>query len=179
LGQVDAAAASMNKGDALFASLRTVGPLYLAPFLLGRLLTNFELLKQSARNKSPNIGYQKKQAHQSLKQALKISKKHVLYRVWIYRTAGEYFWFAGKHKTALKWQKKAIIEGEDLGALPDLARTYFEVGKCLMEPQSKCKELNGMNSQNYLDKARAMFEEMDLQYDLDELDRLRNRNLIK
>ena len=72
----------------------------------------------------------------------------------------------------MKWQKKAIKEGENLGARPDLARTYFEVGKCLMEPQSKHKQLNDMDSQNCLNKARVMFEEMDLQYDLDELDRL-------
>ncbi len=75
LDQVAAAATTMNKGDALFTSLRTVGPLYFAPFLLGRLLTIFEMLKESVRNKSPDIRYRKKQTHQSLKQAIKISKR--------------------------------------------------------------------------------------------------------
>jgi len=59
-----------------------------------------------------------------------------------------------------------------LGARPDLSRTYFEIGKRLLEPSSKHKELNGITAEEYLEKARTMFEEMDLQWDLDELDKV-------
>jgi hypothetical protein len=34
------------------------------------------------------------------------------------------------------------------------------------------KELNGISAQGYLEKARAMFEEIDLKEDLDELDKI-------
>jgi hypothetical protein len=53
-----------------------------------------------------------------------------------------------------------------------LSRTYFEVGKRLLEPNSKYKELNGITADEYLEKARTLFVEMDLQWDLDELDKL-------
>ncbi len=43
--------------------------------------------------------------------------------------------------------------GERLGARPDLSRTYFEVGKRLLEPQSKHKELNGIDPKGYLEKS--------------------------
>jgi hypothetical protein len=66
-----------------------------------------------------------------------------------------------------------IQEGERLGARPDLARTYFEVGKRLLEPHSKCKELNGISVKEYLDKAEKLFREMDLQWDLERLKRVR------
>ena len=59
-----------------------------------------------------------------------------------------------------------------MGARPDLSHTYFEVDKSLLEPNSKYKELNGITANEYLDKARSMFEEMNLQYDLDQLDRI-------
>ena len=59
-----------------------------------------------------------------------------------------------------------------MGARPDLSRTYFEVGKHLLEPNSNYKELNGITAEEYLDKARIMFKEMDLQWDLDELDKV-------
>ena len=58
----------------------------------------------------------------------------------------------------------------EMPASVDLARTYFEIGKRLLEPDSKYKELNGITAEEYLEKARIMFEEMDLQWDLDELD---------
>lgn len=56
---------------------------------------------------------------------------------------------------------------------PDLSRTYFEVGKRLLEPHSKYKELNGIDAQSYLEKSRVMFEEMGLKRDPDDLERLK------
>ena len=41
-----------------------------------------------------------------------------------------------------------------------------------MEEKSRYKELNGINAEGYLEKARTMFQEMDLQWDLDELDKI-------
>ena len=64
----------------------------------------------------------------------------------------------------------SIQEGERLGARPDLSRTYLEVGKRLLEPQSKSKELNGISAKEYLDKAEKLFREMDLQWDLEQWD---------
>jgi len=47
------------------------------------------------------------------------------------------------------------------------------VGKRLLEPKSKYKELDAIKAEEYLEKARTMFEEMNLQWDLQELDKLR------
>ena len=71
-------------------------------------------------------------------------------------------------KKVLKWWDRAIKKGEELGARLDLSRTNFEVGKRLLEPNSKYKELNGITAEEYLEKARTMFEEMDLHWGLDE-----------
>ena len=59
-----------------------------------------------------------------------------------------------------------------MGARPDLSRTYFEVGKRLMEPHSKHKKLNGIDAHGYLKKARTLFEEMGLERDLDDLKKI-------
>jgi hypothetical protein len=67
---------------------------------------------------------------------------------------------------------KLAKERELLGARLELFRTYMEVGIHLIEPNSKYKELNGISAEEYLEKARTMFEEMDLQWDLNELDRV-------
>jgi hypothetical protein len=87
---------------------------------------------------------------------------------------GLYYWLINKQNKALKWWNKSIQEGERLGARPDLSRTYFEVGKRLLEPQSKYKELNGIDARGYFEKARVLFEEMGLEQDLDDLERLKS-----
>ena len=86
---------------------------------------------------------------------------------------GEYYWLIGKQKKALKWFDKSIKEGERLGARPDLSRTYMEVGKRLLEPPQQIRELNGIDARDYLDKAETMFKEMDLEWDLEQLERVR------
>ena len=93
-------------------------------------------------------------------------------RVDSYRLRGVYYWLINKQKNALKWWQRAIQEGEHLGARIELSRSYLEIGKRLLEPGSKYKQLSGIKAEEYLEKARALFEEMDLQRDLDELDRV-------
>ncbi|MCP3876029.1 MAG: hypothetical protein GY699_23130 [Desulfobacteraceae bacterium] len=56
---------------------------------------------------------------------------------------GDLYWLIGKQKTALKWWAKSIKIGENPGAKPDLSRTYFEVGKSLLSPESNYKQLSG------------------------------------
>ena len=88
---------------------------------------------------------------------------------------GDYYWLIGKQGKAIKWFDKSIKEGERLGARPDLSRTYMEVGKRLLEPQSKYKRLNEIDAKGYLEKAEALFREMDLEWDLEQLDEIRSR----
>jgi len=108
----------------------------------------------------------------STKQALKISRKHALYRTWILQSVGEYYWLAGKQSKALSWWNKTIKEEKALGAKMDLSLAYFEVGKRLMESHSKHKEMNGIDGGGFLEKARILFEEMGLERNLGELERI-------
>jgi len=94
---------------------------------------------------------------------------------------------SGRHcKEAVRWWEKSIAEGERLGAKLELSRTYFEIGKRLLEKpltekharlQSKArslaKKIIGLTPEECLSKAEAMFREMDLQWDLAELAKVR------
>jgi class 3 adenylate cyclase/tetratricopeptide (TPR) repeat protein len=100
-------------------------------------------------------------------------KKGALERTESFRLMGTYYWLINNQKKALTWWLRSIQEGENLGAKIELSRSYFEVGKRLLEPVSRFKELDGITAEDYLEKARGMFEEMDLQWDLDELDKVR------
>jgi len=58
-----------------------------------------------------------------------------------------------------------------MGSFVELSRTYFEVGKRLLEDGSKQKKLNGIGVEEYLNKARNIFEDLGLQWDLEQLER--------
>jgi hypothetical protein len=85
---------------------------------------------------------------------------------------GLYHWLTGRQGKALEWWHTSIEEGQRLGARVELARTYMEVGKRLLEENSRFRELNEVKAEEYLEKARTLFEAMDLQWDLDELDKI-------
>ena len=114
----------------------------------------------------------KKQALRSGKNAVRNSKKVIYDVVETFRLMGIYYWLINKQKKALKWWDRSIKEGERLGAHLELSRSYFEVGKHLLEPSSKFTALNNIKAIEYLEKAKTMFEEMELQWDMDELNKV-------
>ena len=114
----------------------------------------------------------KLEVFKSGKAVIKNSKKVCSERTRGYLQMGKYYWLINKQIKAFKWWGKAIKEGERLGARPDLSRTYFEVGKRLLDPKSKQKKLNGIDARKYLNKARTLFEEMGFDRDLEELERV-------
>lgn len=148
-------------------------PLVMAPYLAACFFVDIDQLRHAIRSENSsdmaNLG---RRAYESGMAAVHNSRKYAPYRTRTFRLMGLYYWLIGQQGKALKWWDKTIQEGERLGARPDLSRTYFEVGKRLLEPKSKYKELNGIEPKGYLEKARVMFEGMGLERDLDELDRI-------
>ena len=171
-GRFEQAAATVDQGEAVRAGLGGTGPLYLAPHLLGKLLHETRLLGEAlAREDGTEIQKTRKAAGETAKQALKVSGKHALFRVWILQAVGEYHWVDGRRGKALKWWGRAVGEGRRLGALTDLSRACFTVGKHLLAPDSPSRELDGRTARQYLDQAGDLFRQLNLQRDLDELER--------
>jgi hypothetical protein len=122
-------------------------------------------------NKTGSFEYRKK-AIKSARMLLKQSQKVAQHRTEAYRLMGVYYWLTKKQNKALKWWDRSVNEGVRLGARLELSRTYFEVGKRLLEAESKFNALKGIRAEAYLEKASVLFEEMDLQWDLEELERV-------
>ncbi len=171
-GNIEKAEKSLHHANVIKSKLDLV-PFQLSSLYRSQLEYDLYRLKESIRNgnKSESFEYRKK-AVKSSKMLLKVSQKASQHRTESYKLTGVYYWLINKQTKALKWWRKAIEEGERLGARLELSRTYFEVGKRLLEAESRYKMLNGIKAQEYLEKAKVLFEEMDLQWDLDELDRV-------
>jgi class 3 adenylate cyclase/tetratricopeptide (TPR) repeat protein/ribosomal protein L40E len=113
-------------------------------------------------------------AFKSGKMLIKTSQKAALCRTDAYRLMGVYQWLNRDQKSAFDWWRKAISEGERLGARPQIARTYAEMGKRLTAAGIE-SEPDGRRSQEFLLKARTMFQELRLSHDLEDLNSVINR----
>ena len=171
-GDVDNAKKSLDLADKVRRETETV-PWQLTDFCRGQCECDLYQLREAIEKggKNGTSQYQKK-AEKSGRKLLKVTRKVAQYRTDSYRLRGLYYWLINRQKMALKWWQRAIDEGERLGARIELSRIYFEIGKRLLEPGSKYKKLSDIRAEEYLEKARALFEEMDLQWDLDKLDRV-------
>jgi len=148
-------------------------PFQLAGFYRTQLAYDLKRLNQFIKSsKKKGASEYRKQAYKSCKKLLKVTQKTAHHRAESYKLAGVYYWLINKPKKALLWWGKAIEEGERLGARLELSRIYFEIGRRFLEAGSKHKILNGISAEVYLDKARVLFGEMNLKWDLDRLDRI-------
>jgi hypothetical protein len=142
---------------------------------LQRVKSQYHLYLLEKRMRDANetaLSEHRANAKKSCKLFLRLSRKVAQHRTESSKLFGVYYWLVDKKKKALDWWSTSIEEGERLGAKLELARTFFEIGKRLQEPNSQYKMLDGIAAKNYLDKARKLFVEMGLQQDIDELDRI-------
>jgi len=172
MGDIEEAEKSLENADKIRREVNTI-PWQLSNFLKSKLMYDLYRLEESIKkgNQEESFEYRNK-AIKSGKMLLKQSKKVAEHRTESYRLMGVYYWLIKKQKNALMWWNRSISEGERLGARLELSRAYFEVGKRLLEPESKHRELNGIKAEEYLEKARVLFEEMELEGDLNELSRV-------
>ncbi len=155
-------------------SEETVTPALLGEYVLCRYVIElFKFEEAMKRVDKTAIPIYRSTALKAGTEALRTANKYAIIKTETLNLIGVYYWLIGRQRKALQWWRKAIAEGQRLNDRLELSRTYFEVGRRLLEPKSKHKELDGIRAGEYLEKARDMFEEMDLQWDLDELEKLK------
>jgi hypothetical protein len=147
-------------------------PYFLSTFYLCRVNFDLHELEEAQKNRD------EARAARAGKNALRTAKKLVK-NSWriaaditeAYKLLGRYYWLVGRQRRALQAWKKGLKEGERLGARLELCRLWAEVGRRLNEKESRYEDVNGVQGRDYLTKAKATFREMDLRWDLDELER--------
>jgi len=173
MGNIKPAERSLNHADKIRCEVEAPVPFQLSNFYRSKTEYDLYLFKESLTNghKTDSLHY-RKQAVKSGKKFLKVAQKVAQHRTESYKLTASYCWLINEQEKASKWWHKAIEEGKRLGARLEISRAYFEVGKSLLETENKHKLLNGFGAEECLQKAKILFEEMDLQWDLDELNRL-------
>jgi tetratricopeptide (TPR) repeat protein len=141
--------------------------IYYCPYLLAKTKLEFSELKEMPAG-SLKYKSQLKSVLKSAEKLISKSKKMKGSLAESYLLKAEIYQFRQKHAQAFRYYQLAIATGVKYNGRLDLSRAYFETGKFLSDPKTKYKELNGKPAGYYLEKARSMFEEMDLKWDMEE-----------
>ncbi len=174
LKDMDAAATTLIEAKELISRERHITPYYIAHFLLSQFLFDLCLFEESIKsNEESKISKLRKKSYQSGKAAQKNARKYAANKTEVFRYKGVYYWLAGKQKNALRWWRKSINIGKELQALPELARTYMEIGKRLMEKKNRFDEMDGKEYKWYLNESEKIFKKLDLEWDIEEISKLR------
>ncbi len=146
---------------------RKRGVIFYSTYLIARCHYEIASAKMTLSNDKLRKEEKKKLIRTST-ELIKYSKKYSGNLIEAYRLSGLIHQMTGNHKKAISFFDKsiefAIASSGDL----ELSRTYFDLGKFLSDPQTKQNQLNGLSGNDYLEKAKALFEKMDLQWDLEE-----------
>jgi len=145
-------------------------PLFMSSYLTGQFMLDLHLLEEAVlSNATSKIRRHRRAAAKSGKQALKNCRKYASDRIEIYRLMGVYHWLIQRQDKATQWWRRSMEAAEGMGARLDLPRTHMEIGKRLSEKRSRSQELDGITSSDYLEKARARFEQMQAWWDVEEV----------
>lgn len=184
-----------------FSSATIVSPYYRCMYSIGWWSLHYKNFNESFRINDKNSVHKhllnmRKWAHK----AVRYSNKCATDSTEACRIMGISFYLSGKYVKAFAWWKKSIDMGTRLGAKPELARTYAEIGMRLggrylhvdADPEGGvahhharlprplvrihvyAEKRLGLSPEECLDKAEAMFHEMGLEWDLEQLENFRN-----
>jgi hypothetical protein len=140
---------------------------HVSTFLSSCLLHDVEALAAApARGDRRERRALARRARRSCRAATGIAAKVARERPEVYRLAGRLYWLLGSPERALSWWSRSIAAGRALGARPELARTYAEVGLRLCEDGARQRTLGGIEGPAYLEMARVLCNELAVPLDL-------------
>jgi tetratricopeptide (TPR) repeat protein len=170
---LEGAEKSLKKAETVFNQQQIVPPTYGSSYQTTFFTFYLYKLEEAMRSNDPvKIKDYLKKCRQNGKKMLKNAMNFGFWRLEALRVFSLYHWINNKQAKAVKWWTKAIQESERMKSRLFLARIYMDIGTRIIEDKSRYNEVNGITSDQYLKMAREMFEEMDLQWDLGELDRV-------
>jgi hypothetical protein len=164
---------------ALDAAEKAVMEDSLAPILLGYmtayklfyLVRSYEIKSGNNSVQNPGLRSLRKQIEKNIRSSQRISRKVAEIKPEVDRFAGIYYKLIKKHRKALRNFQRSIEYAQHLEALPELGRTYLETAKFLLESPVN---FNNIDADDCLSKAETIFLKLNLKWDLDELNRIRN-----
>jgi hypothetical protein len=166
LNDAHAAQGALDEVETIKAKARVLPP-YMSNYLMSvALIDLFRLDTAHLEKQLCRIHRYRKQALVSCRCMIQGTRKIAYDRPEAYRVMGTCLWLAGRQRAGLQYWKKSISACQQLGARVELARSYMEIGKRLIEPGTRYTSLEGVSGEQYLFKAEMLFLDLGLLWDL-------------
>lgn len=162
LGDLAAARESIAKGEEIVQRSGVVPPWHQVALAVGRLLHETALLEQAGAAAPAAL---RRQARRSARRAVRLVGVVAPQRTEVYRLVGRMWHVLGKPKKAFEWWARSITVGKTLGTRPELARAYRDVAGALAGLQQGPRTWDGKDAAAYVEMARTLFAEMQLDND--------------
>ncbi|MCF8369970.1 MAG: hypothetical protein K9H64_00005 [Bacteroidales bacterium] len=162
-GNIASAKTYLDEASIHLKTFKSAKPFYVS-YLMATTRYQLEQLKSE---KTINSG-QTKILRELIKELIKTAMKFRGTLPEALLLKAEVYLYLLNYKVCFKALKSAQQIAENSGAKVELSRAYLELGKFLSNPNTKPKQFNELSGKDYLEKAKALFDEMDLQWDLEE-----------
>jgi tetratricopeptide (TPR) repeat protein len=171
LGNHEEAKTWLEQARLIAQEVHTV-PWQLIDYYRSRFEYDLHILKEALKEGSgaPDRDFMDS-VKKDMKMLRKLARKVAHHRVASYRLIGLFHWLNHRQSKALRWWEKALEEGERQRALPELARTYLEVGLRLLGPGSRHHMLKGIKPEEWIELGKGILKELGLMWDLEEAER--------
>ncbi len=176
-GNLGPAEEALRRGKQNLEPLGKISPMFTMNYYIARLqleVIRLEQMRSGKENNHDGIGIRmlRKQAHNSSKLVMGQFKTLHEFMPEGYRYTGILYWLEGNAAGAFSQWKKSIQAASTMHKRQELARTYLEIGRRLLEKRSSKRLFDGLDAKECLKKARQIFEELGLVYDLAGVDRM-------
>lgn len=170
LGDLDAAEETLRQSAEVVARSAPVPPFHGSCHQRSRLLLDVARLARAvAEGDATERRRCARRARRSARAALRGAAKVAWRRVEVLRLVGRQQWLSGKHARAVRTLVRAVECGERLGAAPETARTWAELGRWLSADGRAGVSVRGRDGAACLAHARETFARLGLTRDLDRM----------
>jgi hypothetical protein len=96
-------------------------------------------------------------------------------RTEVWRLVGRYGGLSGDRRGAMRLYQRSLEAGQALGAEPEIARTYEELGARLREVGGTAAAAEGLDAQRCFERAQQTYRSLALARDLKRLESLEDQ----
>jgi len=170
LGELEAADETLRHAAELMASSAPVPPFHASAYHRSQLLLDVSGLERAWEAGQP--GHWRDRARRSARAALRSAGRVAWRRTEVMRLAGRQRWVSGNRRAAMRLFLRSLETGQALGARPETARTYEELGFRLMKDGGNAPRsgLGNLDARGCLERARETYRALDLAADIARLD---------
>lgn len=172
LNEYTAANEALELGEKTLHEADALTPMLLSYYVAYKLFCNVMIYeKKSAENTvgKNDLHDLEREIKKCIKAAVKVSNKVAEIKPEVERFIGTYYLFKKNPQKGLAYFQRSIEYALHLGALPELGRSYFEMGKYLSQSNSKFKN---RGADYYLYEAQKIFEQLNLKWDLEKFNQI-------